>query len=229
MCNIKLDSNFYLFGGKGDVWSKTAHIAQSGSFSGVTLCGKPMLSSNHVQYNNVTEPGCQECINQYEKLGYMNFEVNQEITVIVINGLAMTSRWLMKVKEVIENDGEEDYITVVEKGKRKRYTYKKSFFEKGIILKGWDHKLFVDSDGNYFAGNACFNLVSDMTHEELRKYLDNHAYQISDESKSRIFHLSFKRCADTSYEKSLTDVLYPEISSSCAPMEAARRITEKSV
>jgi hypothetical protein len=59
--NIK--NNYYLFGGKGDVWSETAHIAKSGDH--LTLCGKPMLSTNHVARTGVDTPQCRDCISVY--------------------------------------------------------------------------------------------------------------------------------------------------------------------
>ena len=62
-----LKSGFHMFGGKGDVWSKTAHIAQSG-FSPRTLCGKPMLSSNWCKIEEVDEIGCKECIAKYDAM-----------------------------------------------------------------------------------------------------------------------------------------------------------------
>jgi len=50
---------YYLFGGKGDVWSNTAHLSH-GSMP-TTLCGRPMLSTNWVRINEVQEVGCSEC------------------------------------------------------------------------------------------------------------------------------------------------------------------------
>ncbi len=58
-------NKFFLFGNKGDVWAKTAHIAKSG-FHSTSLCGKPMLSSNWVSAEGITEPGCLKCIEIYE-------------------------------------------------------------------------------------------------------------------------------------------------------------------
>jgi hypothetical protein len=56
---------YYLFGGKGDVWGGTAHIAKA-SESG-TLCKKPMLSTNWVKLMDVEEAGCPDCINEYKR------------------------------------------------------------------------------------------------------------------------------------------------------------------
>jgi hypothetical protein len=61
----KLNSGYYLFGGKGDVWSNTAHIAKSGDGTYRTLCGRPMLSSNWVRIMEVKHAGCPHCIIAY--------------------------------------------------------------------------------------------------------------------------------------------------------------------
>ena len=50
---------YYLFGGKGDVWSNTAHLSHGGMST--TLCGRPMLSTNWVRINEVQVVGCSEC------------------------------------------------------------------------------------------------------------------------------------------------------------------------
>lgn len=55
----ELDNEHYMFGNKGTVWSDNAHIAKSGSPR--TLCGTPMLSSNHAKYNKLTEAKCVKC------------------------------------------------------------------------------------------------------------------------------------------------------------------------
>ena len=52
-------NGYYLFGGKGDVWSNTAHLSHGGMAT--TLCGRPMLSTNWVRINEVKEVGCDEC------------------------------------------------------------------------------------------------------------------------------------------------------------------------
>ena len=52
-------NGYYLFGGKGDVWSDTAHLSHGGMAT--TLCGRPMLSTNWVRINEVQEVGCAEC------------------------------------------------------------------------------------------------------------------------------------------------------------------------
>ena len=56
-------NGYYLFGGKGDVWSNTAHLSHDGLST--TLCGLPMLSTNWVRINEVNEVGCVECSRLY--------------------------------------------------------------------------------------------------------------------------------------------------------------------
>lgn len=60
-----LDSTHYLFGNKGALWSKAAHIANSGD--SLTLCGTPMLSSNWIAIEEVTEAGCEKCIEIWQE------------------------------------------------------------------------------------------------------------------------------------------------------------------
>ena len=60
-----LKLSHYAFGGKGDVWSDTAHIAKSGS--PVTMCGRPMLSNNWVRIEGVEHIGCPKCIAKYSE------------------------------------------------------------------------------------------------------------------------------------------------------------------
>jgi hypothetical protein len=59
----ELKPNYTLFGGKGNVWSNTAHIYKAGTGN---LCGTPALSTNHVYYEGVTQAGCKECISVYQ-------------------------------------------------------------------------------------------------------------------------------------------------------------------
>jgi len=57
-------SGYYLFGGKGDVWSNTAHLSHGGMST--TLCGRSMLSTNWVRINEVQEVGCTECARLFD-------------------------------------------------------------------------------------------------------------------------------------------------------------------
>ena len=61
-----LKTGYYVFGNKGNVWGNTAHIAKS-DFSGRTLCGVPMLSSNWARIEEVKSIGCPECNKLYKQ------------------------------------------------------------------------------------------------------------------------------------------------------------------
>ena len=61
----ELETNFYIFGNKGNTWTNSAHIAKSGDYE--TLCGTPMLSNNWARIENLQEIGCPECIEKYKK------------------------------------------------------------------------------------------------------------------------------------------------------------------
>lgn len=63
----KLIAGFYQFGGKGDVWNNTTHISQNASMS-TTLCGKPMLSTNHARIEKHKNIGCEVCLTKYNDL-----------------------------------------------------------------------------------------------------------------------------------------------------------------
>jgi hypothetical protein len=55
----KLGKEFSIFGGKGNVWSGTAHAYKAGAGN---LCGTPALSSNHAAMAGITEVGCPQCL-----------------------------------------------------------------------------------------------------------------------------------------------------------------------
>ena len=61
----ELKSGYYMFGGRGAVWSNEAHIAKSGMAT--TLCEMPMLSTNWCRIEEVQEIGCLECKAKYNK------------------------------------------------------------------------------------------------------------------------------------------------------------------
>jgi hypothetical protein len=67
----QLSKNHYAFGGKGDVWGNTAHIAQSGE--PITMCGRPMLSSNWVRMSGVEHIGCPKCLAKYKASAMLEY------------------------------------------------------------------------------------------------------------------------------------------------------------
>lgn len=69
-----LKKPYYMYGNKGCLWAGTAHIAEGGSFSGVTLCGVPMLASNWCAIEKVDEIGCPNCIEIYNGIKHTGNE-----------------------------------------------------------------------------------------------------------------------------------------------------------
>jgi hypothetical protein len=54
-----------IFGNKGNVWNDECHISNS-DFSGRTLCGVPMLSTNWARIEEVKTIGCPRCLERYK-------------------------------------------------------------------------------------------------------------------------------------------------------------------
>ena len=59
-----LKPGYSIFGNKGNVWNDECHISKS-DFSGRTMCGVPMLSSNWDRIENVHVVGCPKCNKLY--------------------------------------------------------------------------------------------------------------------------------------------------------------------
>ncbi len=59
-----LKQGYFAFGGKGNVWSDTAHIYKS--LTG-NLCGTPALSTNWVKEWEHPTVGCEECLKKYNE------------------------------------------------------------------------------------------------------------------------------------------------------------------
>ena len=58
--NIKdLGNEYSIFGGKGNVWSNTAHAYKSGTGN---LCNTPALSNNWAAIEGVEHLGCSDCL-----------------------------------------------------------------------------------------------------------------------------------------------------------------------
>jgi hypothetical protein len=63
--NIKtLNKDQMIYGNKGNVWTNTAHIYQSGKGN---LCGTPALATNWARIEGITEVGCPECLKRLEE------------------------------------------------------------------------------------------------------------------------------------------------------------------
>jgi hypothetical protein len=63
MKTSELKQGYTIFGNKGNVWSNTAHIYESGK--GI-MCGTPALSNNWAEIEKVENIGCKECLEKYQ-------------------------------------------------------------------------------------------------------------------------------------------------------------------
>ena len=57
-----LKPGYSVFGNKGNVWSNTAHIYESGKGN---MCGTPALSTNWARIEEVEHIGCPGCLAAY--------------------------------------------------------------------------------------------------------------------------------------------------------------------
>jgi hypothetical protein len=57
-----LKPGYSVFGNKGNVWSNTAHIYESGKGN---MCGTPALSTNWARIEEVEYIGCPGCLAAY--------------------------------------------------------------------------------------------------------------------------------------------------------------------
>jgi hypothetical protein len=63
MKKTELKPNQMIYGNKGNVWSNTAHIYESGKGN---LCGTPALATNWARIEGVETIGCPECLAKYQ-------------------------------------------------------------------------------------------------------------------------------------------------------------------
>jgi len=61
----ELKQGYTIFGNKGNVWSDTAHIYESGKGN---MCGTPALSTNWAKIEGVEQIGCKICLHSYHQL-----------------------------------------------------------------------------------------------------------------------------------------------------------------
>jgi len=59
MTTLELKPNQMIYGNKGNVWTNTAHIYQSGVGN---LCGTPALATNWARIEGIKHVGCERCL-----------------------------------------------------------------------------------------------------------------------------------------------------------------------
>ena len=138
---------------------------------------------------------------------YKDLVKGNKFTCFSINSMAMTS----KVEGVVDRV-EENKIVFKYKGKRKLFQIKLN--GEQLIFPGHDLEVKADSDGNCFMGNACLNLVTEMTNEELIEYIDkNKLENINDNFKAHILNMTREEANNTDRLENLSNVVYPKMNS----------------
>jgi hypothetical protein len=64
MKNTELKPNQMIYGNKGNVWTNTAHIYESGKGN---LCGTPALATNWARLEGIQEIGCLNCLKKFQE------------------------------------------------------------------------------------------------------------------------------------------------------------------
>ena len=64
MKNTELKPSQMIYGNKGNVWTNTAHIYESGLGN---LCGTPALATNWARIEGVKEVGCPQCLKKFQE------------------------------------------------------------------------------------------------------------------------------------------------------------------
>lgn len=64
MKTTELKPNQMIYGNKGNVWTNTAHIYESGKGN---LCGTPALATNWARLEGIQEIGCLSCLKKFQE------------------------------------------------------------------------------------------------------------------------------------------------------------------
>ena len=64
MKTTELKPNQMIYGNKGNVWTNTAHIYESGKGN---LCGTPALATNWARLEGIQEIGCLNCLKKFQE------------------------------------------------------------------------------------------------------------------------------------------------------------------
>ncbi len=129
----------------------------------------------------------------------------QKLTVIGLNGLAMTSKFEVQIVDQIG----ERYV-IVHRGKRKKYYYTPNSQE--LIFENWDLPILVDTETNIMRGNACYNFITDDA-DKLKQYIE--AKNINNEFKN-FAHIIWIAESEMRKSEAKENLLYPEIETSHA-------------
>lgn len=146
-----------------------------------------------------------------------NLVKGEKITFFKVNGFAMTS-----VNRVIVEEQQDNKI-IFKESSRKRKKYIISIENIDLLFKGHDLPFKADSDGNVMRGNACLNLVSDLSIKEIRDYIETNCINdISNDTKSHIMLMTPDQASDGEYDLKFENCVYPEITNTSALVDSIR-------
>lgn len=121
------------------------------------------------------------------------FEVNQKYTVVVIGEFGATIRNEIVISRF--DEAKQRYVFKV-KGKRKEY-YIPDGIDEQLLFKGYGLPILVDTETDYFQGDANFNFVTDDP-APLKAFIEANCLNLTDEKRQRImFSGKDRRDSDT--------------------------------
>lgn len=148
-----------------------------------------------------------------------NFKLvnGDKITFFKINGLAMTTK-----REVIVVKETEDEILFKESA-RKRKVYALVKDKVPLLFLGHNIMVGADSDGNCMRGNACINLVSRFSNDDIKLFIkENNKATMTEDDKAHILHFSREQANDSNYEENKSNCLYLDTDSSSSLINSIR-------
>ena len=154
----------------------------------------------------------------------LDFSKGQMITFFLINSFAMTTRKTV----VFDRETETHIIYKISSRKRKLYQVPKD--EIVLLFKGLDHPIGSDMDGSVMRGNACLNLVSDLSHNEVREYIDEHnLVDVTASEKAHMLLYTKEQAENSNYSANLSNCLYPLVTSTSAMVDSIRSIKNNEI
>lgn len=148
------------------------------------------------------------CKQKHKYMDILVLKPKQKLTVIGLNGLAMTSKFEIQIVDQIG----ERYV-IVHRGKRKKYYYRPNSEE--LIFENWDLPILVDTETNIMRGNACYNFITDDA-EKLRQYIESKNINKEFENYAHIIWIHESEMRNSEAKENL---LYPEIRTDHAVIE----------
>ena len=146
-----------------------------------------------------------------------------KVTLFQINGLAMTSKNEVIVAKLTDTH-------IVFKYPRKRKLFQIKLDTIGIAMLGHDLPIGSDMDGDCYRGNACYNLVSKMNADDVRKYLEEHnLIDMSESEKAHVMLMTPEEASDSNSMMAIDNCLYPKATNSSSLVDTIRRTSKPEI